>query len=73
MILPNKIISLEDSCLPKAAKLLEVLRGNDTVQAVYLDHKDIFSDVSDFIDALDLLFVLKKINVNFTSGVIQLA
>jgi len=73
MILPNKIISLEDSCLPTAAKLLEVLKGNDTVQAVYLNHKDLFSDVSEFIDALDLLFVLKKINVNFTSGVIQLA
>ncbi|WP_432767171.1 ABC-three component system middle component 7 [Pseudomonas fluorescens] len=73
MILPNKIISLEDSCLPKAAKLLGVLRGSDTVQVVYLNHKDIFSDVSEFIDALDLLFVLKKINVNFTTGVIQRA
>ncbi|WP_375139346.1 ABC-three component system middle component 7 [Pseudomonas lurida] len=73
MILPNKVISLEDSCLPKAAKLLGVLKGVDTVQAVYLNNKDIFFDVSEFIDALDLLFVLKKINVNFTSGVIQLA
>lgn len=73
MILPNKIISLKDSCLPKAAKLLGVLKDNDTVQAVYLNHKGVFFDVSEFIDALDLLFVLKKINVNFTSGVIQLA
>lgn len=73
MILPNKIISLGDSCLPTAAKLLEVLTDNDTVQAVYLNHKDLFSDVSEFIDALDLLFILKKINVNFTTGVIQRA
>jgi hypothetical protein len=73
MILPNKIISLEDSCLPKAAKLLGVLKDNDSVQAVYLQYKDIFLDISEFIDALDLLFVLEKINVNLKSGVIQLA
>lgn len=73
MILPNKIISLEESCLPKAAKLLETLKDNDLVQDIYYLHKDIFFDISDFIDALDLLFILKKINVNLTTGVIQLA
>ena len=73
MILPNKIISLEESCLPKAAKLLENLQDNDSVQSVYRLHKNIFFDISEFIDALDLLFVLKKIEVNFTSGVIRLA
>jgi hypothetical protein len=73
MILPNKIISLEDSCLPKAAKLLGVLEDNDSVQTVYLNNKDIFLDISEFIDALDLLFILNKINVNLNSGVIQLA
>lgn len=73
MILPNKIISLEDSCLPKAAKLLEVIEGNDSVQAIYHRHKKAFSDISEFIDALDLLFVLEKIQVNLTTGVIQLA
>ena len=73
MILPNKIISLEESCLPKAAKLLENLQDNDSVQSVYRLNKNIFFDISEFIDALDLLFVLKKIEVNFTTGVIRLA
>ena len=73
MILPNKIISLEESCLPKAAKLLENLQDNDSVQSVYRLNKNIFFDISEFIDALDLLFILKKIDVNFTTGVIRLA
>ncbi|WP_349815667.1 ABC-three component system middle component 7 [Pseudomonas fluorescens] len=73
MILPNKIISLEESCLPKAAKLLQFLSEKNSVQNIYCDYKDDFFDVSDFIDALDLLFVLKKIQVDLTTGDIQLA
>ncbi|PRA51952.1 ABC-three component system middle component 7 [Pseudomonas sp. MYb115] len=71
--MPNKIISLDESCLLKAAKILEFLEEEDSVQSLYELKKNSFFDISEYIDALDLLFALGKINVNYTTGVINIA
>ena len=64
MIVPNKAISYESSLLSKLPIILQILH-NEQLTAVELYHrlhKD-FEDVSQFILAIDTLFVLGKIEL----------
>lgn len=62
--MPNKIISLNESCLYKSAILISKLKNNTHVIELYKANSKIFFDISEFIDALDLLFVLEKIIIS---------
>lgn len=73
MIMPNKVIPLEDSSLFKATKLLEYLMSCDDAPTVEVARKGAQLNISEFIDALDLLFILNKLTVDEFSGVILLA
>lgn len=69
--MPNKTISLEESSLYKACQLLAVLESPVELVELYKKNKKIFPDMSSYIDALDMLYVLGKIDVK--EGVVHFA
>lgn len=71
MLVPNKTISLEESSLYKACQLLEILESPIELVELYQANKKIFPDLSSYIDALDMLYVLGKIDVK--EGVVHFA
>lgn len=71
MLLPNKFISLENSIMGKMPCVLRVLNEGMTVSQLYdVCHKN-FPDVAEFIMALDMLYVLDKISVDYDTGVVS--
>lgn len=73
MIVPNKIISIDESVVFKAAKLLSKLDNTNDVLELYSKNKKLFIDLPDYIEALDVLFILKKIDLDLDNGIIKIA
>lgn len=73
MIVPNKIISIDESVVFKAAKLLSKLDDINDVLELYSKNKKLFIDIPEYIEALDVLFVLKKIDLDLNNGVVKIA
>ncbi len=71
MLAPNKIISIGESCLYRAALLLPRLKDGVGVVELYKSEKRMFLDLADFIDTLDLLFILGRIVLDENGGVIK--
>lgn len=62
MKLPNKIVSYDESILSKGVVLLEILSKNDmNIMDLYNVSKKQYKSVSDYIEALDCLYLLNKI------------
>jgi len=65
MKFPNKVISYKESILSKLTVLLDFLNGKDmSLIELYYDTQKYFFDISEFIDAIDCLFMLNKIEYN---------
>jgi hypothetical protein len=73
MLTPNKAIPLDESCLYKTTKILEVLTDDIDVIELYLQTKKKFNDLAEFIDTLDLLYLLGKVKLDYEKGIIQIA
>ena len=71
--MPNKTISLPESCLYKSALLISKINKSTSVISLYEDNKKTFIDISEFIDALNLLYVLNKIDIDFDTGIVKYA
>lgn len=69
MITPSKFIPLKDSVIGKLSYLL-VNNNQISVHDLYEIVSDKFDGVDQFIYALDVLYVLNKINVDFEKGVV---
>lgn len=64
MIVPNKAVSFEKSLLSKLPQILQALsNGSLQVTDLYRRMKGDFSDVNQFILALDMLFILGKVEL----------
>ena len=62
MKFPNKVTSYKDSVLSKLIPILDLLvLKNMQVFQLYYETKKYYNTYSDFIDALDCLFALGKI------------
>lgn len=62
MRLPNKVTSYQESILSKLVVLLDVLcNGDVSLIELYSGTQQHFSDISEFIDAIDVLFALNKL------------
>lgn len=62
MILPNKLISFKDCTLAKTVPLLDSLSEEDKdIYILYKSTKKYFCDISEFVLALDILYVLNVI------------
>lgn len=72
MILPNKLIPFKESILAKIAYLLNVLiLNNESVESLFEKTRQNFEDINQFILALDVLFVLEKIEFDEELKVIR--
>lgn len=72
MRFPNKVISYKESILSKLTVLLDVLSSKDmSLIELYYDTQKSFSDMWEFIDAIDCLFMLNKIEYNEDLGVLH--
>ncbi len=74
MIFPDKIVSFQDSIIAKSVYILKELQNNELVVSdLFIATKEYFEDVSEFLLALDTLYLLGKINLNDKSQVLQYA
>lgn len=65
MKLPNKVTSYQESVLSKLTVLLDILSVRDSsLIELYFNTKQYFSDMSEFIDTVDCLFALNKLEYN---------
>ncbi|MYN13524.1 hypothetical protein GSY71_10295 [Pusillimonas sp. TS35] len=72
MITPNKFISFEQSVLSKLPSLL-VDKSRIGIHELYSEVADRFESVDQFMLALDVLYILNKIDIDFHSGVVSYA
>lgn len=72
MKLPNKVTSYQESILSKLPVLLDVLSIKDSsLIELYFETKQYFSDTPEFIDTVDCLFALNKLEYNEKLGVLH--
>ena len=72
MKLPNKVTSYQESVLGKLNVLLDILSVRDSsLIELYFNTKQYFSDTSEFIDTVDCLFALNKLEYNEDLGVLH--
>lgn len=72
MIFPSKLINFNESTLFKSSKIIKVLEIKSlSVLNLYEKTKKNFSDLDEFIVALDLLYVLGKIELDEEWGVLN--
>ncbi len=73
MLMPSKFTRLEESTLFRMKIIMSERSNGETVQDVYHRTRNVFHDASEFLHALDILFVLGIVNVEADSGVIEYA
>ena len=71
MIVPNKIISLDQSLIAKLPMLVAGLETDRSVFELYELNQYQFKDVGEFLIALDVLYVLGRIELDSDSGTLQ--
>ncbi len=72
MLLPNKLISYDQSILPKLPIILkELKKGPISVKELYKRVIKRMSGISEFIDALDCLYALGKVEFDEEEEVLR--
>lgn len=71
MITPNKFISFDESILRKLEVILDVEFDEIEIIQLYDETCKKFKDVSQFIYALDILYVLGRIEVDFATRMVK--
>lgn len=73
MLVPSKFTRLEESTLFKMKCILSGKTNLESVQDVYYRTRDEFLDASEFLHALDALFVLRMLDIDVDSGIVRYA
>lgn len=73
MLVPSKFTRLEESTIFKMKCVLTNKNEIENVLDVYIRTKDVFCDASEFLHALDVLYVLGFLIINYDSGLIEYA
>lgn len=73
MLVPSKFTRLEESTLFKMKSILSGRSEGDTVEDAYRRTRNVFVDASEFLHALDVLFVLGILNIEEETGLITYA
>lgn len=73
MITPSKFVPLDDSVLAKLPVLLSEGPGPIALGALYQRMQSHFESLDQFMLAIDVLYLLEKIDVNLTSGILSYA
>lgn len=72
MLVPSKFTRLEESTIFKMKCILNNKKDIESVLDAYLRTKRFFYDASEFLHALDILYVLGLVNIQ-DSGLIEYA
>lgn len=70
MITPNKVLTLDESVL---SRLSTILRAGPTpirLSSLYQNVSGSFESIDMFILALDVLYILKKIDIDLITGIV---
>ncbi|WP_423221933.1 ABC-three component system middle component 7 [Ideonella margarita] len=73
MLVPSKFTRLEESTLFKMRKVLMGKSQGETVQDVYHRTHGVFQDATEFLHALDVLYVLGMLTIEVETGSIDYA
>ena len=73
MLLPNKIISYNESILSKFPIVLDALKDNDYLIFDLYEQLKASVDIESFIEVLDCLFALGKIEIDYSTRSIRYA
>lgn len=71
MITPNKFISFDESVLSKLEIILDVGSGEIEIGRLYKETHEKFDGIDQFIYALDVLYVLGRIDVDFATRMVK--
>ena len=72
MKLPNKVITYKERILPKFPVVLRIIRDTDiTPNNLYKRVKGQFEDIGEYLEVLDCLYALGKIELDEKRGVIH--
>lgn len=73
MFLPNKTIPYPDSVIARFPIILDALKNNvQNIHSLYKKNKKNFINIQNYIETLDCLFALNKIEFNETKEEIRL-
>lgn len=65
MIFPDKLVTFQNSIIARSIYILEELQNGElVVSELFIRTKKYFEDVSEFLLALDALYILGKIDFN---------
>lgn len=73
MLVPSKFTRLEESTLFRMKCILSGKTESESVQDIYYRTQAVFRDASEFLHALDALFVLGLLELDEDSGLIRYA
>lgn len=72
MIVPSKFTSLDRSILARLPRVLEAVSMETRLQDLCEKTIDVFEDPGEFLLAIDLLYLLAKIEVDFKKETVRL-
>ncbi|WP_371815421.1 ABC-three component system middle component 7 [Limnobacter profundi] len=73
MLVPSKFTRLEESTIFKMKCILDNRKQNESITEIYSRTKEVFYDASEFIHALDILYVLGLLEIRENTTVIEYA
>lgn len=72
MRIPSKVVSYKDSSISKYARTLTRLEEKDyTPMDLFVEMRDIFQSIDEYIDVLDGLYALRAIEFDEERGIIS--
>ncbi|WP_443741003.1 ABC-three component system middle component 7 [Treponema berlinense] len=73
MLLPNKMIPYSDSVISKFSVVLtELQKKSQNIHELYKKHKKEFESIQNYIEVLNCLFALNKIQIDKISEEVKL-
>ena len=73
MITPNKVITLRESALGRSPVILRERAPQDNVARLYEKVRKDFESIDHFLLTLDVLYILRQIDVDLSTGVVTYA
>lgn len=72
MIFPDKLVAFQDSIIAKSVCVLQAVETQSlAVSDLFVKTRDSFEDISEFLLALDTLYLIGKIEFNDIAQVIE--
>ena len=73
MLFPNKLINYNKATISKLSLVLEVLEEENELSVILRMVDDIIVDINEFIEILELLYLLDRITIDYANGRVKYA